>query len=92
MGRRETLARAIKLQQAKQRPPAIILLPDWGFGPQLVTWSMARRTPTREEIVATVIAAGYSRERAEAAAARSLHKQSINPEPGSTQPAEHEEE
>jgi hypothetical protein len=101
MSRREQLARAVRLKQQKQKAPVIIVLPDWSGtnDPPLVIWGLNHRKPTEQELVAALIAAGYSRERAEAGAVRSLNKEAYeqstksHPKPGSiSQPADPEEE
>lgn len=56
MSRRSMMIQAVKRNLAKTKGPRIIIFPAWASrdGEPLVTWSLAHRTPTPDEIAAAV--------------------------------------
>lgn len=97
MGRRETLARAIKLKQQKTAPPAVIVISPYALPPgslPVAVYALNRRKPTEAEFMAAFMAAGYPEFVAKAAAAKIIagdHKKS-HPSPARIQPAADKEQ
>jgi hypothetical protein len=82
-GRREQAARVIRRRLEHQRAPHLIVLQPWtarGRNGMPIWFGIpGDRPPTQEELISAIVAAGFTREVAIAAAERELKK--LTPKP-----------
>jgi hypothetical protein len=73
MSRRSVLVQAIRKNKTKQTKTLVVCLPPWATpkgGEPVVFGAPGYRAPTREELVAAILAAGFEESVAVAAAAK----------------------
>jgi hypothetical protein len=72
MSRRTMMVQAVRKKLKQQRDPIIIVLPTWVCkgGEPVVFGAPGYRAPTREELFAAILAAGFEESVAVAAAAK----------------------